>query len=138
MAPNDRPAAPTAAAPTALPAAAPTAPMAAAPTAPPAADDGSAHPSGPSRRAPREVHRPLHVDPKPPAAALTREQLGQKFQQVRREYDQFKAKFGSRLEREWGELATYITFTANTENGGDAVLRAAASKLEVFRARMHE
>ncbi|HEX4418615.1 MAG TPA: serine/threonine-protein kinase, partial [Kofleriaceae bacterium] len=71
MTPNDRPAAPPTAVPAAVPAAPPTAPM---------TDDGSAHPAGPSHRAPREVaHRPLHVDPKPPAAALTREQLGQKF-----------------------------------------------------------
>jgi serine/threonine protein kinase len=84
--------------------------------------------------------RPVHRDVKPPVVgvpvALTREQLGQKFQQIRREYDGYKAKFGSRLEREWGEFATSIQYL--TASGDDAGLRDAARKIDEFRTRMRE
>jgi len=91
--------------------------------------------------APREAsHKPAHKDPRPPspppAVAFTREQLGQKFQQVRREYDDYKSKFGSRLEKEWGDLATYIQYMPASDD--DAGLREAARRLEAFRVRMRE
>jgi hypothetical protein len=79
-------------------------------------------------------HSPAHKDAKP--AAFTHDQLVQKFQQVRREYDQYKTKFGSRLESEWGDLATFIQFMP--ANDDDTRLREAAHKLDAFRARMHE
>jgi hypothetical protein len=98
---------------------------------------------GSGRRAPgRDVaHRPPHRDARPglvAAAALppppTREQLGQKFQQVRREYDAYKAKFGSRLEKEWGDLAMFIQYASED----DAWRRDAARRLDEFRAHLRE
>jgi hypothetical protein len=96
---------------------------------------------GPSHPAAHDTwHRPAHKDTRPPPVAapavLTREQLGQKFQQIRREYDGYKAKFGSRLEREWGEFATSIQYL--TASGDDAGRREAAHKIDEFRARMRE
>jgi eukaryotic-like serine/threonine-protein kinase len=98
----------------------------------------------PAQRVPRDPGR--HVaprrpdkDPKPVAPApapYTREQLGQKFQQVRREYDQYKAQFGSRLEKEWGELATFIQYMPATED--DTGRKEAARRLAAFRAAMRE
>jgi len=93
----------------------------------------------PPPHGPREAsHRTPHKESKPavPAAAFTREQLGQKFQQVRREYDEYKSKFGTRLEKEWGELATYIQYMPASDD--DAGFREAARRLEAFRARMRE
>ena len=92
------------------------------------------------------AHRATRRDPKPPPApapvapvappAFTREQLGQKFQQVSREYEAYKAKFGSRLEKEWGELATFITYMPASED--DTGRREAARRLDEFRTRMRE
>ena len=97
----------------------------------------------PSRRVSREIAHRAQVKPaapstKPavaPPAPFTRDQLGQKFQQVRREYDDYKAKFGSRLEREWGELATFIQYTPASD---DAERKEAARRLDSFRVRMRE
>jgi hypothetical protein len=97
----------------------------------------------PSRRVSREIAHRAQVKPaapsgKPavaPPAPFTRGQLGQKFQQVRREYDDYKAKFGSRLEREWGELATFIQYTPASD---DAERKEAARRLDSFRVRMRE
>jgi hypothetical protein len=89
---------------------------------------------------PPRVHRPpVHKEARPPApqlATFTREQLGQKFQQVRREYDDYKTKFGSRLEREWGELATFIQYMPASDD--DAGRREAARRLDAFHGRMRE
>jgi len=101
-----------------------------------------ADPVAPVRRAQREPahHAPPRRESRPTAAApvapFTREQLGQKFQQVRREYDSYKAKFGSRLEREWGELATFIQYMPPSED--DTGRREAARRLDEFRSRMRE
>ncbi len=108
---------------------------------PPLTGGGSSAVAPPPPQAPREAsHKPAHKDPRPPApppaAAVTREQLGQKFQQVRREYDDYKSKFGSRLEKEWGDLATYIQFMPASDDA--AGLREAARRLEAFRVRMRE
>lgn len=94
-----------------------------------------------NHRTPRDAaHRAPRKDVKPPVAAapppFTREQLGQKFQQVSREYDGYKSKFGSRLEREWGELATFITYMPASEDDGGR--REAARRLDEFRTRMRE
>jgi hypothetical protein len=82
------------------------------------------------------VAAPRNPRPPPAPAAFTREQLGQKFQQVRREYDDYKARFGARLEREWGELATYIQYMPASDD--DAGRREAARRLDEFRVRMRE
>jgi hypothetical protein len=85
-------------------------------------------------------HKPIRKDTRPPgappAAVFTREQLGQRFQQVRREYDDYKAKFGSRLEKEWGELTTYIQYMPASDD--DTGRKDAARRLEAFRVRMRE
>jgi eukaryotic-like serine/threonine-protein kinase len=97
----------------------------------------AADPAAPGRRAPgRDVaHRPPHREARPgQVVPPTREQLGQKFQQVRREYDAYKAKFGSRLEKEWGDLAMFIQYASED----DTWRRDAARRLDEFRARMRE
>jgi hypothetical protein len=91
----------------------------------------------PPRRHPAVPARPpVKHDPPPAPAAPTREQLGQKFQQIRREYDAYKARYGARLEREWGELATFIQYMPASDD--DAGRREAARRLETFRGRMRE
>jgi len=105
-------------------------------------DDGSgakADPAATGRRGtvrdgahhlpPSHAH-PGQAAPVPP----TRELLGQKFQQVRREYDAYRAKYGSRLEKEWGDLAMFIQYASED----DAWRRDAAHRLDEFRARMRE
>jgi len=49
--------------------------------------------------------------------------------------DAYKAKFGSRLEREWGELATSIQYTGGDDDAGR---KGAARRLDEFRVRMRE
>jgi serine/threonine protein kinase len=106
-------------------------------------------PSGPPGTPPtryvlREpARKPLRKDPRPPVtpvtpspATFTREQLTQKFQQVHREYDDYKSKFGSRLEKEWGELATYIQFRPSSDDAAGS--KEAARRIDVFRDRMRE
>ncbi|HMG23577.1 MAG TPA: protein kinase [Kofleriaceae bacterium] len=125
-------------APAAVPTAAPGDEIEMDPDDPPA---GKVAPA-PGRRVARDaVHRaPAARDarPAPPAAPVaaspTREQLGQKFQQVRREYDDYKSKFGSRLEKEWGDLAMYIQYVREDE----AWRLEAAHRLDEFRVRMRE
>jgi serine/threonine protein kinase len=88
-----------------------------------------AHRSAP-RKDPPKVAPAL---PAPPASP-TRAELGQKFQQIRREYGDYKAKFGSRLEREWGDLAMFIQYASED----DAWRREAAHRLDEFHAHMRE
>jgi len=109
----------------------------------PSESPGSVQPTVQPHHPPREpIHHPAvtHKDPpRPPVApvaSFTREQLGQKFQQVRREYDDYKSRFGSRLEKEWGELATYIQYMPASDD--DAGRREAARRLDAFRGRMRE
>jgi serine/threonine protein kinase len=114
-------------------------PAAAAP-APGSRPDAPSVVAAPIHRLPRDTpHHAIHKDSRPQLAALppfTREQLGQKFQQVRREYDNYKAKFGTRLEREWGDLATFIQYMPASDD--DAGRREAARRLDAFRVRMRE
>lgn len=98
----------------------------------------AADPAAPGHRVPRDAaHRPPRKEPPrvaPVAPPPSREQLAQKFQQVRREYDDYKAKFGSRLEKEWGDLAMFIQYVSED----DAWRREAARRLDEFRTRMRE
>ena len=64
---------------------------------------------------------------------LTREAVAGKFSSVRREYDAFKIRNGERLEREWGDLATFMTYQLTPANLEDAL-----RKIEAFRARLRE
>jgi serine/threonine protein kinase len=110
----------------------------------PGPGSGTAPPSvavPPHHHLPRNpAHLSAHKDARPPAAppptALTREQLGQKFQQIRREYDDYKARFGSRLEREWAELTTYIQYMPAGDD--DTRHKEAARRLDAFRSLMRE
>jgi hypothetical protein len=100
----------------------------------PAADPrGAAHDPA-HRSAPRKD--PPKVAPAVPAPppAPTRAELGQKFQQIRRDYGDYKAKFGSRLEKEWGDLAMFIQYASED----DAWRREAAHRLDEFHAHMRE
>jgi serine/threonine-protein kinase len=88
---------------------------------------------------PRES-APAHKDVKPPDAVaappLTREQLSNKFKQVRRDYDLYKARFGLALEKEWGELAFFIQYMGTSADATDYA--EAARRLDAFRAHMAE
>jgi hypothetical protein len=83
---------------------------------------------------------PARKDAKPPDAVaappLTREQLSNKFKQVRREYDLYKARFGLALEKEWGELAFFIQYMGPSTDATDYA--EAARRLDAFRAHMAE
>jgi serine/threonine protein kinase len=88
------------------------------------------------RVTPRRDPRTPAPPPVPAVAPFSHEQLSQKFQQVRHEYDDYKAKYGSRLEKEWGELATFIQYLPASED--DTGRKEAARRLDVFRSRMRE
>jgi serine/threonine protein kinase len=98
----------------------------------------TARPPNPARTvrsaAPPDTHRTPRARPGQAAPSPTREQLVQKFQQVRRDYDDYKAKFGSRLEKEWGDLAMFIQYVRED----DAWRVEAARRLDEFRSRMRE
>jgi serine/threonine protein kinase len=64
---------------------------------------------------------------------LTRELVAAKYSSARREYAAFKTRNGDRLEREWGDLATFITYQLTPGNFEDAMRR-----IESFRARLRE
>jgi serine/threonine protein kinase len=64
---------------------------------------------------------------------LTRAQVGTKLTAVRREYAAFKARNGDRLEQEWGDLATFMTYQLTADN-----LEEAARRIEAFRAKLRE
>ena len=66
---------------------------------PPSKDDGK-------RVKPRKIEakKPEISDPPPPTKAPTAQSVDAKFQQVRREYDEFKRNFGGRLEPAWQEI----------------------------------
>jgi type IV secretory pathway VirB10-like protein len=100
--------------------------------------DGAAAAAQPSRQVARDAPRRAHKDAKaaPAIAPFSRQQLAQKYQQVRREYDRYKSKFGSVLEREWTDVATYIQYMPPTSD--DAGRREAARRLDAFRGRMRE
>ena len=84
--------------------------------------------------------RPTHdgkdaKDPKKDARKedLTRELVAGRFSAARREYAAFKDRNGDRLEKEWGDLATFITYQLTPGNLEDAMHR-----IESFRARLRE
>jgi serine/threonine protein kinase len=64
---------------------------------------------------------------------LTRDSVAAKFSAARREYAAFKGRNGDRLEREWGDLATFMTYQLTPGNLEDAMRR-----IETFRARLRE
>jgi tRNA A-37 threonylcarbamoyl transferase component Bud32 len=102
--------------------------------------DGAGALAQPNRQVARDApRRAVHKDAKLPAqplAPFTRQQLAQKYQQVRREYDRYKTKLGSVLEREWTDVATFIQYMPPTSD--DAGRREAARRLDAFRGRMRE
>ena len=98
------------------------------------AQDGAAQPT----RRTHTAHRLLRKETKSPQALLapfTHDQLARTFQQVRREYDIYRSKFGSRLEKEWGDVASTVQYMPMSD---DAERRQAAQRLEGFRLRLRE
>jgi membrane-bound ClpP family serine protease len=80
--------------------------------------------------------RPRPVRPKEPKAEkkdLTRELVAAAYSSARREYAAFKKRNGDRLEKEWGDLATFITYQLTPGN-----LEAAMRRIETFRAQLRE
>jgi hypothetical protein len=88
---------------------------------------------GSAARPPRPPPRPRQVEPKREPDKLTRELVAGKFSSARREYAAFKTRNGDRLEKEWGDLATFMTYQLSSSNLEDAVRR-----IESFRARLRE
>ncbi len=80
-------------------------------------------------RPPREPRK----DPDRDKKELTREAVAAKFSSARREYAAFKGRNGDRLEKEWGDLATFMTYQLTSAN-----LEDAARRIESFRARLRE
>ncbi|HWO19575.1 MAG TPA: serine/threonine-protein kinase [Kofleriaceae bacterium] len=94
-----------------------------------AAGAGSARPRPARPRPPESPKEP----PKEPKKDLTRELVAAKFSSVRREYAAFKGRNGDRLEKEWGDLATFMTYQLTPGNLEDAVRR-----IESFRAQLRD
>ena len=81
----------------------------------------------------RDKKEPREKDPKEPVAqpepGITSDQLQNKVMQVTREYREFKDKNGGRLEKDWGDLMTYVQFKKGSV---DDRFR----KVEEFRVKM--
>ncbi|HWU87190.1 MAG TPA: serine/threonine-protein kinase [Kofleriaceae bacterium] len=77
------------------------------------------------RRDPRK-----EPDKKP---GLTRDAVAGKFSSARREYNAFKDRNGDRLDGEWNDLASFITYQLRSDNLEDAMRR-----IEAFRAKLRE
>jgi serine/threonine protein kinase len=75
--------------------------------------------------------RPGGGTAKDPPEVADEAALRAKFQAVNREYKQYKAEFGPRLEAEWTDLASMVGFLSNPERRG-----AFDKKLDQLRARM--
>jgi hypothetical protein len=71
--------------------------------------------------------------PGDPAPSVTRDEVVSAFRATSREYEAYKAKNGSRLEREWGDLATFMQFQLKGDN-----LDVASHKLAAFRAKLKD
>lgn len=82
------------------------------------------------RAAPMRGREPAKDPTKP---AVTRDLVAGKYTSLRREYEAFRARNGDRFEKEWSDLATYITFSLTAENLEDATRR-----IEAFRAKLRE
>ncbi|HEY5934273.1 MAG TPA: hypothetical protein VIU61_06560, partial [Kofleriaceae bacterium] len=76
---------------------------------------------------------PKDKDPKDvavaPEPAVTADQLQNKVMQATREYREFKEKNGGRLEKDWGDLMTYVQFKKGS-------VEDRFRKVEEFRAKM--
>lgn len=92
----------------------------------------AARPKPPQQQV-RRPPEPREPRKDPDKKDLTRESVAAKFSSARREYAAFKDRNGDRLEREWGDLATFITYQLTSSNLEDAVRR-----IETFRARLRE
>ena len=87
--------------------------------------------TAPGTARPRPV-RPRPIEPRE-KKELTRELVAAKYSSARREYAAFKVRNGDRLEKEWGDLATFITYQLTPGN-----LEAAMRRIETFRAQLRE
>ena len=47
------------------------------------------------------------------------------------EYRAYKDQYGTRLEKEWNDLASWVTYHSND-------LEEAARRIDAFRAKLHE
>ena len=62
---------------------------------------------------------------------LSKQAVHAKFRSARREYNAFKSKYGSQLERSWSNLVYALQF-ANSADG----LQRLNGKIDSFRAKM--
>ena len=75
-------------------------------------------------------------EPKPAVTkpeGLTRDAVAGKFSATSRQYEDYKAKNGMRLDREWNELTGFIQYKMNGDNLDEALRR-----IESFRSKMRE
>ena len=85
----------------------------------------------PKRHGRDKPEKPERAKPEPAAAVDATAVLG-RFRDVTREYKAFKQSFGSRLEKEWADLATFAQFARSDEGK----LRALDKKIDRFRGQM--
>ncbi len=83
-----------------------------------------------SQRPPRRDRRASEKTP-PLAPELSAAEVQSRFRAVKREYTQFKKKYGARLEAEWNDLASLATF-----GQGPQKLEAIDREIARFRAKM--
>jgi len=66
-------------------------------------------------------------------AAVSKKAVHAKFSALSREYRAFKKSYGSRLEKEWADLATYLQYAQSQDK-----LRVLDRKMDAFRSRMRK
>ncbi len=70
--------------------------------------------------------------PRPEPAQLTTAQVEAKFRKVRREYDGFRAAYGARLAKEWGDLLSYAQYAKSSPDK----YKTLDKKIDRFRKKM--
>jgi hypothetical protein len=112
---------------------------AATPTAAPAVDAGSAVADEPAPTVPAKAtaakrgHRDRRRDESGPTEAgeLSPARVQASFRSVQREYEQFKKRYGARLDAEWNDLANLATFAQGPDK-----LPAIDRDIQRFRGKM--
>lgn len=82
-----------------------------------------------SRKDPKQDPKDVKVAAPTPEPEATADQLQNKVMQATREYREFKDKNGGRLEKDWGDLMTYVQFKKGS-------VEDRFKRVEEFRAKM--
>jgi hypothetical protein len=134
--PASKPASPAAGATAAPPPAVPDPVVTEMPPDPVAAPPVAAEPPPPSNRAAdrgrhHHHHERVRAGAGPTAAAPTSAEVQSRFRAALHEYQDFKARYGARLESEWNDLAHLATFASQGDRLGEL-----DSKISEFRSHM--